>query len=1273
MKKYALILVFALSLLIASTALAGELKLPEGLTVIEEESFMGDTSLESVVLPEGLETIGPRAFAESSLIEINIPAGVTSLGVNAFDGCTNLRTIYYGGTRTAWTELASLSGVDALKDLAVHCSDGVGGTCGDQLTWMLETSGLLTISGTGEMYDYSSFSAPWYSERGSIEHIVLEEGVTSISNYAFEYCTRLMSVAIPDSIASIGNSAFSNCTSLTSVTIPDSITNIGNSAFSCCDSLTSVTIPASVTSIGGGAFGMCASLTDIMVDSNNPAYESSEEDILYTKGQTELIAYPAGKTNVFFIIPNGVTNIGTSAFGGCQYLNSVIIPDGVRDIGFGAFQSCQNLSSITIPASVTSIGLAAFANCSSLTDVYYTGSSEQWTKISIVNLANDNLIHAVIHYNYISEENPLWPESNHPYGADTDQSWYYQHPAAADYLAVTFNTLREVENNADYIYIIGEDGQEQRFTGSLSGKTVYVTGDAFTIRLTSNSSEQAYGFAFSSITEADKIPEIPMNPCGDYLNWTLENGVLTISGAGAMYDYDYSSPAPWDSDKGSIEHIVLEDGVTSIGENAFDYCTSLTSVAIPDSVTSIGNSAFSSCISLTSVAIPNSITNIGSYAFSNCDSLPSVTIPASVTNIGSAAFRSCTSMTGIITNYNNRAYESSEDGILYSKGKTKLIAYPAGKTNASFTIPYGVTNIGTSAFDGCQYLNSVVIPGGVRDIGFGAFQNCQNLSSITIPASVTSIEWVAFYNCKSLKDVYYTGTSEQWANINIATMNNDDLLNAVIHYDYHPEENPVWPESEHPYGADADQSWQYQHPTAASYLALTFSSDSEVEDNFDYLYIIGQDGQEQKLTGSLSGKTVYVTGDTFTIRLTSDGSEQKYGFAFTSITEVDEIPEIPNDPCGDNLTWTLDHGVLTISGSGAMYDYSSFAPWDSERASIEHIVLEDGITSIGNYAFYYCNNLTSITIPDSVVSIGNSAFYYCNNLTSITIPDSVVSIGNSAFYYCNNLTSITIPDSVVSIGNGAFACCTSVTSVSIAASVTSIAERAFSDCESLMAIMVNSNNSAYESSEDGILYSKGGSELIAYPVGKTNASFTIPSGVTRICEQAFSKCNHLTSISIPASVASIGNFAFSSCNSLTSVTIPDSVTSIGPGAFGNCESLTVIMVDGNNPAYESCEDGILYSKEGMELIAYPAGKTNASFTIPYGVTNIYDRAFYGCHNLNSIVIPASVTNIGSTAFASCDSLTDVYYNGTSEQWAAIYVQGRDNDLMNVVIHYADNP
>ena len=300
--------------------------------------------------------------------------------------------------------LAVLMIVSILPATALAADIVASGTCGAEgdgsnLTWTLDSDGVLTISGSGDMHGYGSSDAPWH---GRVKSAVIAEGVTSIGGKAFLDCTSLTSVTIPDSVTSIGKQAFMYCTSLTGVTIPDSVTSIGSSAFSYCKSLTSVTIPNSVTSIGGAAFNGCSSLTSVTIPNSVTSIggcafmdcssltsvtipnsvTSIGEYAFYNCTSLTSVAIPDSVTSIgeyaFYncrsltsvTIPDSVTSIGDDAFSNCKSLTSVTIPDSVTSIGKWAFSECKSLTSVTIPDSVTSIGDAAFASCTSLTGIW---------------------------------------------------------------------------------------------------------------------------------------------------------------------------------------------------------------------------------------------------------------------------------------------------------------------------------------------------------------------------------------------------------------------------------------------------------------------------------------------------------------------------------------------------------------------------------------------------------------------------------------------------------------------------------------------------------------------------------------------------------------------------------------------------------------------------------------------------------------------------------------------------------------------------------------
>jgi len=273
--------------------------------------------------------------------------------------------------------------------------------------------------------------------------------------------------------------------------------------------------------------------------------------------------------------------------------------------------------------------------------------------------------------------------------------------------------------------------------------------------------------------------------------------------------------------------------------------------------------------------------------------------------------------------------------------------------------------------------------------------------------------------------------------------------------------------------------------------------------------------------------------------------------------------------------------TLIIRGNGEMPTYKVFfAPWSKYKATVNTIIIENGVKSIGKQVFTHFTNLTSITIPNSVTSIEDWAFDNCKNLTSITIPNSVKSIGIGAFRGCENLFSVNIPDGVTNIG-----------------------ESAFDGCKNLTSII-------------------------------------IPNSITNIEDSVFYECNNLISIIIPNSVESIGKQAFYACENLTSIIIPRNVTSIGQEVCLCCYELTSVNVESENINYVS-ENGVLFDKSKTTLICYPAGKAESEYVIPNSVTHIEDSAFFNCDYFDSVTLPTTLTNIGENAFWGCLNLISI--------------------------------
>ncbi len=301
----------------------------------------------------------------------------------------------------------------------------------------------------------------------------------------------------------------------------------------------------------------------------------------------------------------------------------------------------------------------------------------------------------------------------------------------------------------------------------------------------------------------------------------------------------------------------------------------------------------------------------------------------------------------------------------------------------------------------------------------------------------------------------------------------------------------------------------------------------------------------------------------------------------------DSSAEVTSGTTGE-CTWTLDDTKVMISGNGAManYRYSDSLPWGE---SITEVVIENGVTSIGNLAFHDCRAPTSITIPSSVTSIGNWAFEYCESLTSITIPNSVIFIDGWAFYGCRSLTSITIPNSVIFMGEGAFSDCTSLTSITIPNSVTSIDICTFSHCTSL-------------------------------------TSITIPNSVKSIGNWAFEYCESLTSITIPNSVTSIGDQAFYFCKSLTSITISNNLTSIGHGAFYPFGFYESNGIDNIEPTAENLAGHTFINKSGKMVKQEGAPPSTTTYTVTFRVNgNVIDTVSY--ENGATSIIEPKIPNI----------------------------------------------
>ena len=641
----------------------------------------------------------------------------------------------------------------------------------------------------------------------------------------------------------------------------------------------------------------------------------------------------------------------------------------------------------------------------------------------------------------------------------------------------------------------------------------------------------------------------------------------------------------------SLTAITIPEDVTSIGDEAFYGCSGLTAITLPEGVTSIGNYAFKGCISLTSITLPEGVTSIGNSAFWNCSSLTSITLPEGVTSIGDYAFYGCSSLTSITI----------------PKGVTSIgsSAFSSCSSLTSITLPEGVTIIGVEAFKGCSSLTAINIPEGVTSIGYRAFSGCSSLTTVVLPKSVDYIYTNAFANCPELTDVYcyaesvpstttdaFDGSYPEYATLHVPTSAINSYKGTAPWSGFGKfETTSIAVEC-----ITLSQSTATLLEGASLTLTATVAPDNATDKTLTW-----SSSNPSVATVDNMGKVTAIASGTATITATAnDGS----GVSAQCEVTVTRTAKVEIEGIWYNLVSKAKQAEVTYKGS-SYNEYNEHSGSITIPATVTYDGVAYSVTSIGKNAFRDCSSLTAITIPEGVTSIGSGAFRDCPSLTAVHISSieawCKISFGDShsnPLYYAHNLylngelvTELVIPEGVTSIGDRAFYGCSSLTTITIPEGVTSIGEYAFRDCSSLTAI-------------------------------------TLPEGVTSIEYAAFYNCSSLTAINIPESVTSIEDGAFFGCTSLTAITIPEGVTSIGTGTFSGCSSLKSITLP--------------ESVTSIGVQAFYGCSSLTAINIPEGVTGIEYEAFQGCSSLTAIMLPKSVKSIGSEAFANCSELTDVY-------------------------------
>ena len=709
-----------------------------------------------------------------------------------------------------------------------------------------------------------------------------------------------------------------------------------------------------------------------------------------------------------------------------------------------------------------------------------------------------------------------------------------------------------------------------------------------------------------------------------------------------------------------------EKPVEEIAESAFEYDIFI-DLILPNTITTIQHMAFKNCNYLENVIIPDGVVTIGGMAFYDCYRLESIVISKSVSDIRAYAFGSCDSLKSITVSDNNPRY-SSLDGNLYTKNYTELVQYASGKEDSHFILPNTVTHLSTEALYSKKLL-SITLPAGFLDYFEFQYIRCLEIiySSPDVKVGTDAYRYLTsasteVHNGKSKiinKGGYLFYTTN---GVNYLVGYNGDDTDLVLPDDYNGE----------PY-----EIYEYTFYDNDKLTSVTIGNK---------VTNIGERAFEScsRITNLVINNKNTSIGDYAFFRcdslrsitlpkgLTNIGYGAFYCYGLVEIISDDPTFNLPENSylsipdfylqihdgqsvivnVDDYLfcTFTYANGkkncligyagddtdiILPSSYMGETYEIYPFAFYGHNE--LTSVIIPNGVTKIGQDAFNWCYNITNIVIPDSVTHISGRAFEYCYFLTNVVIGNNVTHIEGKAFSYCQNLKDLTIGNSVKVIDSQAFQGCGKLESVTLGKNVTNI-DSAFSYCQNLKNIIVHENNANIKSI-DGNLYTKDGTTLIQYAIGKADELFTIPDSVTSIADGAFAGCKNLTSINIPNSVTSIGTSAFEHCSNLESVVIGNSVTSIGKRAFAYCECLTSVVIP---DSVTSIGNSAFYNCSNL-----------TSIVIGDSVTSIGNDAFSNCFILESIVIPESVTSIGQYVFSHCHSFTSINYNGTVAEWNAV--------------------
>ncbi len=1223
-----------------------EIELPLGVQSIGAKAFMGTQDLRQITLPGQLQVLGPSAFENSGLRTIELPASLQQIGAGAFAACLDLEKIDVLGKNHFTAKDGVLYTADATTLMAYPCG---------------KADTTFTVpQGTGSIFGSAFYGAL------KLERVVLPEGLLTVGSYAFAECRNITSYDLGPTLKQIDQYAFAYNTALTTMNLPESLTEIGECAFAYSYRLSRINLPdtSKMTRISFGAFGYTgiysfrvpANISSIAQYAFVGSYDLSRITFAKNSKLESITAYMflgcESLSRVTFESGSSLTNIQAHAFDGLSALREINFGDAkITNLDNYAFRYCERLSTITLPQGLKTIGRYAFYGCKGLSKLYIPESVEFIGENAFYYADNLNLYFAA--------------ESLPPYLADR-----WDNGIRGYYVGV-----ESVVQSGDWSYaklksgkisLIQYHGSDTHLdlTNLSIGTVATIGGEAFR------------GCAIESIILPDTLTEIHRYAFADTAlkRIDLPNSLTVV----AQYAFANSK----------IEAVQFGIALTKIEPYAFTSCRSLKTVKLPATLTSLGAFAFAQSgltqvdlteyqptslpegvfmgTDLVAVDLPDNLTYIDHNAFRDCVFLKKVRfgqaelqlmsnvfyntgldelyIPDNLTYIGEYSLVGLRDLKAFTVSPTHPKYQSI-DGLLFSRDGRKLIAAPGGMTG-ELTLPASLEVLGFGAFENSRLEKINFHPdSNILTFGYRCFYNAA-IKELTVPQTVVNFDFYAFAMCRELTAVRFAEGSQLKGIYEGAFYNCTKLQDIVL------------PDS-------IVEISDYAFYGCVGLKKLPISETSTLRGIYSYAFAYTA-FEELTLPDTLYdiGNYAFYGAKLKSLCIPSQNPDDLLiGLGILQNCQQIETLSLPfiGAYTGDTQNTWLGY----LFGAGGYGGNNLYTP-----ASLHTVILQEGATTIGRYAFYQLEHLQSLVLPNSLTAICEDSFTgtkvryqlpvpvtyyrwrYPNNFVvsewigssmvgdgvfgHYPIGEGIVGIEKDTFHNCKELTGVTLPDSLTTINDDAFVNCGLLTSITLPKNLTHIGQGAFGNCFRLKKVI---NNSALPIILDGSDYGWvairaqiviGPDGSIQYKDGKEFAYLDTADGFRfQVLEGVYTLIDYFgeeETAFFPEKVNG-QSYYIENITGVKNAVLPDGLEQISIFAFKNCTTLQSISI----PA----------SVKTIGAYAF-AGCTNLrSVTIPEGVTELGYNAFQGCTSLSSVVLPASLTELKADVFSGCTSLMNV--------------------------------